>query len=344
MASKDDVSSETLSEMFKKGISINDDLEKATSSPNSDDYQHKVRKGIMILEDATRLVSLLDLFSRNETVSEVPTEHLKYFLLPAILGSLNSKLFDQDRMEMIKIIETYYIDFLDRIRDYEIANVPKIRREKEKTESKPDPKKNLAKMNHERDEKIRRYKESKALEESLNELKLAIDRPSCDEDILRDYYIKMIRKFSFNALDELNSFETEKEILEHMNKMRASGASIQPNTAKPKRPLRPIIITRDAVQKEVFGLGYKNLPVMSIEEFYDQRVRDGWFHAPRSNQGSLQDRAVDSEANGRLEEEEAAKKEELEENDDPDELARKRNFDEYKDEHKRGEGNRHNKG
>ena len=58
----------------------------------------------------------------------------------------------------------------------------------------------------------------------------------------------------------------------------------------------------------------------------------------------MQDRAVDSEANGRLEEEEAAKKEELEENDDPDELARKRNFDEYKDEHKRGEGNRHNKG
>ena len=80
-----------------------------------------------------------------------------------------------------------------------------------------------------------------------------------------------IFRFSFNALDELNSFETEKEILEHMNKMRASGASIQPNTTKPKRPLRPIIITRDAVQKEVFGLGYKNLPVMSIEEFYDQR-------------------------------------------------------------------------
>ena len=116
MASKEDVSTETLSEMFKKGVSINDDLENGTSSPNSDDYQHKVRKAIMILEDATRLVSLLDLFSRNETVSEVPTEHLKYFLLPAILGSLNSKLFDQDRMEMIKIIETYYIDFLDRIR------------------------------------------------------------------------------------------------------------------------------------------------------------------------------------------------------------------------------------
>ena len=109
-----DVSTETLSEMFKKGIDINEELETSTLSSNNDEFQHKVRKGIMILEDATRLVSLLDLFSRNETVSEVPTEHLKYFLLPAVLGSLNSKLVDQDRLEIIRIIEAYYIDFLSR--------------------------------------------------------------------------------------------------------------------------------------------------------------------------------------------------------------------------------------
>jgi len=36
--------------------------------------------------------------------------------------------------------------------------------------------------------------------------------------------------------------------------------------------------------------------------------------------------------------------EEKEERDDEEELARKRNWDEYKDEHKRGEGNRHNMG
>ena len=40
-----------------------------------------------------------------------------------------------------------------------------------------------------------------------------------------------------------------------------------------KRPLKPIIITRDAIQKEIFGMGYKNLPVMSIEEFYEDRAR-----------------------------------------------------------------------
>ena len=40
-----------------------------------------------------------------------------------------------------------------------------------------------------------------------------------------------------------------------------------------KRPLKPIIITRDAIQKEIFGMGYKNVPVMSIEEFYEDRAR-----------------------------------------------------------------------
>ena len=37
-------------------------------------------------------------------------------------------------------------------------------------------------------------------------------------------------------------------------------------------------------------------------------------------------------------------KEEKEENDDEEELHAKRRMDEYKDEHKRGEGNRHNMG
>ena len=75
-------------------------------------------------------------------------------------------------------------------------------------------------MNRERDEKIRRYKESKEIESSLKELKLAISNSSCDEDVLRDYHLKLIRKFVFSAIDEIISFKTEKEILAHMAKMR----------------------------------------------------------------------------------------------------------------------------
>ena len=73
------------------------------------------------------LVSSLDLFSRNETVSEVPTSTLKYFLLPVILGDLNSKLVDNnERAEQLRIVEAYYIDFLQRIKDYDIVEDFKV--------------------------------------------------------------------------------------------------------------------------------------------------------------------------------------------------------------------------
>ena len=59
------------------------------------------------------------------------------------------------------------------------------------------------------------------------------------------------------------------------------------------RPLKPIIVTRDAVQKHVFGMGYTNLPVISIEEFYDERARNGWYDKPQPE--SLLTRALKDE-------------------------------------------------
>ena len=78
---------ETLSTLFSKGLSIHDSVCADEGDTNSAMFQEKVRKGIMILEDATRLVSILDLFSRNEHVRDIPTDSLKFFLLPVLLGN-----------------------------------------------------------------------------------------------------------------------------------------------------------------------------------------------------------------------------------------------------------------
>ena len=56
------------------------------------------------------------------------------------------------------------------------------------------------------------------------------------------------------------------------------------------------------------------------------------------------DQAINADLADQRAQEEAAAQEAKEENDDPEELARKRNMDEYKDDHQRGEGNRHNRG
>jgi len=333
--SKEEVSDDSLNAMFKKGLGLHDELDSTSDPTNSPQFQHRARKAILLLEDATRLVSLLDLFSTNEDYSELPTESIKFLILPVLLGSLNSRLVDQDRMETIKIVETYYNDFLQRLKSYGvIKDLPKA------------PKHGAAEAV--REQKMMRYKETKALEASLKELKLAIENPSSDDDVVREYYRTLVKRFSWFAIEELESLQTEKELLEGMAKMRgAEGPPQMTQQRPPCRPLKPIIITKDAMQKEVFGLGYKNIPVMSIEEFYEQRVRDGWFPKPTTNKnpaGSLMDRALDAEAAARAEEDEMRILETKEENDDPEELARKRNFDEYKDDHKRGEGNRHNKG
>merc|ERR1712029_1093447 len=306
---KDEISTETLSQLFQRGLDLHESLENSESPINSPEFQNKVRQGILILEDCTRMVSLLDLFSRNETVSEVTTEHLKYFLLPVLLGNFNAKLAEQDRLEIITIVETYFKDFLQRIKDYEIANVPNIQQNISTTKAKSS---DVSKMNREREEKIRRYKESKELEGSIKLMKVKLGEDHCDEELLRDYYLKLIRKSVHSAMDELSSFEIEKEILEHMAKMRESGSAAATATNRTsntkRRPLKPIVITRDALQKEVFGMGYKHLPILTIEEFYEQRVRDGWFPSPEETkkQNSLLNRAMtDSESARNQEDEEA---------------------------------------
>lgn len=77
-----------------------------------------------MFEDATRLVSIVDMFSDNETFEEVATENIKYFLLPALLGKLTNQLcITDDRMHLVKVAEVYFVDFLKRLKAYGLTNV-----------------------------------------------------------------------------------------------------------------------------------------------------------------------------------------------------------------------------
>ena len=84
-----DQEEESLSGLFDKALVLHNDILDSQEDTNSEPFQDKVKKGILMLEDATRLVSVLDIFSRNENFTELPTEHLKFFLLPVLLGNLD---------------------------------------------------------------------------------------------------------------------------------------------------------------------------------------------------------------------------------------------------------------
>ena len=338
---------DSLSKLFDRGLDLHNELQESQEETNSDAFQDKVKKGILILEDATRLVSILDIFSKNENFSEVPTEHLKFFLLPVLLGDLNNRVSENDRGEVVEIVQVYYIDFLQRCQDYgfNIDKVPKLVKVKEDCDGEdvetvprmPD----MNKMNSERNAKMERYRQTKQLESDLKELKSVLAGATHDEDILRDYYLKLIQKFVNSSLDELVSLEMEVGVLQHMAKVKAG--KIVPEPEKPRRKIQPIIITKDKIQKEVYGLGYPSLPVLSVDEFYEKRIEEGWWKPPSSG-GALQDRANDPELEARMKDQEERENDDKEDRDDQEAREKALGMDEYKDDHRRGEGNRHNMG
>ena len=76
------------------------------------------------MEDSTRLVSSLGIFSKNENVDmelQLPT-FKKMFLLPVLLGDLNLKLNSEDRMSVLIVAEVYFRDFLQRCKEYSVAS------------------------------------------------------------------------------------------------------------------------------------------------------------------------------------------------------------------------------
>lgn len=87
-----------------------------------------------IFETCTRLVSVVDMFSGNEGFEEIPTENIKYFLLPALLGTLTTKICGaENRMHTVDVAEVYFVDFLKRLKSYGLIDleIPDINHEKE---------------------------------------------------------------------------------------------------------------------------------------------------------------------------------------------------------------------
>lgn len=93
-----------------------------------------------MFQEATKLVSLADIFSTNESFEEVATDNIKYFLLPALLGSLTLKICGtSDRMHIVDVAEIYFVDFLQRLKTYGLIDIeiPERKTDNETTVAKP---------------------------------------------------------------------------------------------------------------------------------------------------------------------------------------------------------------
>lgn len=287
------------------------------------------------------------MFSTNESEEEISTNDLKFLLLPFFLAQTTLKLCSQDRKNVVEVAKTYYDDFLKRCEEYGLCERSSTAVSKATDIILRDELQRLSQMAQQRNQKLQKYQQKKELNDQIKQLKVAMENDHTDEEIKRNFYLKLIKLCVWDSQDELATLDQESEILKHIEGLKQSDPefSKRAETASkrpPPTPLKPIIITKDAIQKAVYGLGYPSLPTFTVQEFYDQRVAEGIFPSDEQvKQNSLQARVeVDQEAEQAREDEE---KEIKVENDDPEHLQQKRNLDDYKDDHRRGYGNRHNR-
>ncbi|CAB3239559.1 unnamed protein product [Arctia plantaginis] len=327
---------EPLKKIFDDAMKLYNDIDSGTEPTNSDAVQMSIKIAIKKFEKATNLVSLTGMFSKNESLEELPTETLQYLLLPTLLGALTLKLSNQPRRELIEVAEIYFRDYLQRCKDYGVTDI-EVPQPSVDSKQRDRPQSEQAKITNlvqTRESKIKRYKEMKDLQQQVALLSKAM-ASSTDEEIKRKYFTTLLKSFVNQALDELASIEQEKPLLEYISKHAGEPKPKE----RPRGSLKPVIITRDAVQKAVFGAGYPALPAMTVEEFYDQRVKEGIFPGGGTN---IPHKKIETTQNDG-DEAENIRKEHLEEEDDPEERARQQNMDEYKDDHRRGWGNRYNR-
>jgi len=357
-----------LSELFDWAWKTQRDLFKQSDECCSD-YLLKRSRSIEALRKCEFMLDELHLFGDNETVDEVFTSELRYFLNYALLGWLLSKVNSNKpevRATALEEARDYYLKYLILTKNYELHNynVKKLTASKENSEldklianvsRQAAFDENLVNMAYERSEKIKRFKEMKQIETQLEQMSLVLDtvKPELvDEETRRKTFNTFIKYWINKAVDDLKVIEDEINILKSIgepakesNRMHAGIANVdrQPvQTAK-----KPFIITKDVLQAKVFGMGYPSLPVYSIEEFYDHLADEG--HMPKADNAG--DGAIGGGGGVQIgggvtqsqRDKEKAEKDLREDAHDEQELKKQREWDEFKDENKRGAGNTYNR-
>ncbi|XP_032993752.1 immunoglobulin-binding protein 1 [Lacerta agilis] len=337
-----------LSELLESGWRLLEEVEDGSAAEPSSGapaVQRKVQRGIGLLERAAHAVAELQLFSHNEELEEISSADLKFMLVPALLAAFVLKQVNPSkRLEHVQRARAGFMDFLKICKDYGIGHfeLPREMEVESRDESESssssfnsvpgsDQQAVILAMASHRQAKIQRYKQKKELENQLATLKPFIDGGQAEDEQIREFYLLHIKKWISTSLEEIESIDQEAAILIRRDALKQGTANQPPRPLGP--PLKPFILTRDAAQAKVYGTGYPSLATMTVDDWYEQHLK----------QGALPDQGISQAASAAAEKQQEEEKK-GEEKDDDEALRKAREWDEWKELHPRGYGNRKNMG
>ncbi|KNC71727.1 hypothetical protein SARC_15731, partial [Sphaeroforma arctica JP610] len=90
---------------------------------------------------------------------------------------------------------------------------------------------------------------------------------SVDSQLSRDHVQALVCVWIHRACDDLAMLREEKNMLVHMEKLREDNDGKMPEPPKNNKPaFKPFVLTKEMVNKGIFGNGYPAQPTMTIEE------------------------------------------------------------------------------
>ncbi|CAH1244739.1 IGBP1 [Branchiostoma lanceolatum] len=349
MAEENGADGPKLSEIFERGWKIQRDVEKSDEPTGSLKLQDQVKSGMGFLDQAAHMVRELQLFSENEELQEVATCNIRYLLLPALMSDLTMRHMGEDRLPLVQKAKDYLTEFLKVCKAYGVTS-----EEYQSGDSSKAGPTDMAAMSRQREATIARFRQQKENEQKLEAMRVSMETRGEDDEVQREYYTLQLQKWVHSAFRELSSIDQELEILHMMANRQKGKQDSQPQEQKKaephRKPLKPFILTRDKLQAQVFGAGYPSIPTMSMDEYFEKEVREGKIPAEALNRvpeptepGSYNVRRVVPDEAAEVERKQE-EEDEKEERDDEERLRKQRDFDDFKDDHRRGWGNRQNMG
>ncbi|XP_001927405.1 immunoglobulin-binding protein 1 [Sus scrofa] len=337
-AAEDELLLPRLPELFETSKQLLDEVEVATEPTGSRIIQDKVVKGLDLLKKAAEMLSQLDLFSRNEDLEEIASTDLKYLMVPAFQGAFALKQVNlSKRLEHLQWAREHFSNYLTQCQYYHVAEfeLPKTKTNsaENNTANSSVAYPSLVAMASQRQAKIERYKQKKEVEHRLSALKSAVESGQADDERVREYYLLHLRRWIGISLEEIESIDQEIMILREKDSSKEASTSHSSRQDKP--PMKPFVLTRNMAQAKVFGAGYPSLASMTVNDWYDQHRKLGAL----PDQGIAKTTTEFKRAAQQQEDQE-----EEEEEEDEQALHRAREWDDWKDTHPRGYGNRQNMG
>uniref|UniRef100_A0A6B2G6I1 Immunoglobulin-binding protein 1 (Trinotate prediction) n=1 Tax=Myxobolus squamalis TaxID=59785 RepID=A0A6B2G6I1_MYXSQ len=296
------------------------DYKKKLENSNITDRDENQKTIEGIIEEGRKIylmVQELSLFSVNEDFEELPTSSIRYLALPGLIGNLFMHK-QNDRINSLNEAQKFYRLFFSYVINYHIFDDKTIQRINDIFEENSSCKDAF----QNRQNKIEIFKQKKEIEETIKILQdLIKSRPDIDvADTHREIYILQLSLLVEECISNLSSSIVEIKLLLY----KASHPTVEKDIKSEFNNDKKFSFIRLNNMDKVFGAGYPSQPTMTSDEYLLHEMKTGKIVTQYQSKTNT-------------------KKDESKSSDEED-LSKQRKWDEFKDNHRRGSGNRHNHG